>query len=260
MTTDTEGRGTDQENFLFERYQADKTVENRNAIIEQYMPVIEYHANMVAKRLPGSVDVNDLKSAGVFGMMKAIEAFDLSRGVKFYAYCAMRVRGSMLDWIRDYDWVPRRIRQYQTKYSKAVDSLMQEIGRNPDDSELADKLDMDYAELAKLRADCHVAAIESLDCPIVETDTGKVINRHQLIESLDDKPDTSESKRCLRALILRGLSQRDRLLLISYYFEGLTMKQTGKILGLDESRISQLLSKLLPQIRARLKDRIDEFF
>src|SRR5947209_8300757 len=123
--------------------------ELRNYLIEKYLPLVRYNAERVWSKLPDGVDLNDLISAGVFGLMDAIEAFDLSRGVKFETYCVPRIRGAMLDELRTMDWVPRLVRSKASKLNEAVKTLEARYGRPPSETELSEHMQISVVELEK---------------------------------------------------------------------------------------------------------------
>src|SRR5437660_7260368 len=135
---------------LWRDYRAEPTVELRNQLVELYLPLVKYNAERIWSRLPEGVDLDDLISAGVFGLMDAIDAFDLERGVKFETYCVPRIRGAMLDELRTMDWVPRLVRSKHTKIEEARKGLEAMLGRPPLAEEMAAKLNMTLEEYDKM--------------------------------------------------------------------------------------------------------------
>ena len=135
----------------------------RNALIEQYLPLVRYHAERVWSRLPDEVDLDDLVSSGIFGLMDAIDAYDPERGVKFETYCVPRIRGAMLDELRSMDWVPRLVRSRARKLSEANKELSNKLGRLPTQEELASHLKMDKSELARVMTDANAVNLVSLN-------------------------------------------------------------------------------------------------
>src|ERR671933_2333997 len=132
---------------LWRDYRAHPTIELRNQLVELYLPLVKYNAERIWSRLPEGVDLDDLISAGVFGLMDAIDAFDLERGVKFETYCVPRIRGAMLDELRTMDWVPRLVRSKASKMEEARKSLEAALGRPPRPEELAERLSMSLEQL-----------------------------------------------------------------------------------------------------------------
>src|ERR1700736_845704 len=138
---------------LWRDYRANPRVELRNQLVELYLPLVKYNAERIWSRLPDGVDLDDLISAGVFGLMDAIEAFDLERGVKFETYCVPRIRGAMLDELRTMDWVPRLVRSKASKLEEARKSLEAQIGRPPRADEMASKMGVSIDDLDKMMGD-----------------------------------------------------------------------------------------------------------
>src|ERR671924_1421458 len=135
---------------LWEELKKCPTQELRNRLVEIYLPLVKYDGERIWARLPEGVELDDLISAGVFGLMDAIDAFDLTRGVKFETYCVPRIRGAMLDELRTMDWVPRLVRSKASKLNEAVKTLEAKLGRCPNENELAEHMGMSQAELEKL--------------------------------------------------------------------------------------------------------------
>ncbi|MBQ4080659.1 MAG: FliA/WhiG family RNA polymerase sigma factor, partial [Thermoguttaceae bacterium] len=215
--------------------------ELRNALIEQYLPLVRYHAERVWSRLPDEVDLDDLTSAGVFGLMDAIDAFDLDRGVKFETYCVPRIRGAMLDELRKMDWVPRLVRSRARKLSEANKELSERLGRMPTQDELAEHLKVDKAELSRVMSDANAAGLVSLNKKWFETDGSKDVSEIDLIEDERGEDPTSRMQRSdIIRMVTKGLSRNERMILILYYYEEMTMKEVGATLDLSESRVSQM--------------------
>src|SRR6516225_2327881 len=174
----------------FKKDQSSK--ELRNLLIEKYLPLVRYNAERVWSKLPDGVDLNDLISAGVFGLMDAIEAFDLSRGVKFETYCVPRIRGAMLDELRTMDWVPRLVRSKATKMEEARKELEARHGRPPTDAELAEHLGLPMEEYEKMAMDANAVGLISLNKKWYETDSYKDVRE---IDILEDKNGEDPTRR-----------------------------------------------------------------
>jgi RNA polymerase sigma factor for flagellar operon FliA len=244
---------------LWRRYKTEGKPSQRNLLMERYLPIVRYNAERISVKLPDEVDVDDLMSAGVFGLMDAIEAYDLRRGVKFETYCAPRIRGAILDELRSMDWVPRLVRARASKLEKATRSLMVELGRTPSKEELADRMGVDLSELEKLARDANAVSVVSLSRKHYETDNNKeVAEIDVLIDRRGRDPVREVQRRDLRDLVTRGLSRAERLLLILYYYEEMTMKEIGATLDLSESRVSQMHSSILGRLKAQLSHRKTE--
>lgn len=234
--------------------------ELRNALIEQYMPLVRFHGERVCSRLPDEVDLDDLVSAGIFGLMDAIDAYDLSRGVKFETYCVPRIRGAMLDELRNMDWVPRLVRSRTRKFTEATKELTDQLGRLPSHEELAKHMHLSPGELDKILFDANATNVVSLNKKWYETDGSKDVSEIDLIEDQKGEDPTGRiQKSDLMRLVTRGLSRNERLIIILYYYEELTMKEVGATLALSESRVSQMHSSIVERLQKQLEERRPEF-
>ncbi len=228
----------------------------RNALMEFYLPLVKYTADRISAKLPNEVDVEDLISAGTFGLIDAIDAFDLSRGVKFETYCSPRIRGAILDELRTMDWVPRLVRSRAHKLETATKVLRAELGRLPSDDEIAERLGMDRAEFDKLLNDANAVLLISLSRSYVDQNSDREL---QEIDVLEDRrscdPVSDLSERDLRDTVMKTLTEIERLILVLYYYEEMTMKEIGATLDLSESRVSQMHSGILARLRGQLHTR-----
>ena len=246
---------------LWQAFKQDQTnQEYRNRLIERYFPLVRYNAERVWAKLPDGVDINDMISAGVFGLMDAIESFDLTRGVKFETYCVPRIRGAMLDELRTMDWVPRLVRSKASKLEAARKQLEAKTGRPPTDAELAEKLEISLEEFDKLRSEASAVNLVSLNKKWYETDSYKDVREIDIIEDTKgEDPTNGIQKRDLMRLVTKGLNRNERLIIILYYYEELTMKEIGQTLGLSESRVSQMHSSIVARLKDHLRRRKPEF-
>ncbi len=245
---------------LWRDYRADPAVELRNRLVENYLPLVRYNAERIWARLPEGVELDDLISAGVFGLMDAIDAFDLERGVKFETYCVPRIRGAMLDELRTMDWVPRLVRSKASRLEEVRKSLEAQFGRPPRPEELAERLQLPLADLEKLMNDANAVSLISLNKKWYETDSYKDVRE---IDILEDKkaedPTRRLQNRDLMRLVTRGLNRNERLIIILYYYEEMTMKEIGQTLDLSESRVSQMHSSIVNRLQTLLAQRRPEF-
>ena len=241
-------------------YKRSPTSAIRNFLIENYLEIVRFTAERMHTRLPGEVDVDDLISAGLFGLMDAIEAFDLERGVKFETYCAQRIRGAIFDELRAMDWVPRLVRSRTAKVERARKALEMELGRKPTDAELSQRLNVDSSEFQKLTKDSRPVGVVSLNRKWFETDSSKDVREIDVIkDSKQDNPLNEIQRKDLKLLITKGLSRAERLIVILYYYEEMTMKEIGITLDLSESRVSQMHSSILARLKAQMQHRAKEF-
>ena len=242
----------------FKRDQSNQNL--RNALIERFLPLVRYNAERVWAKLPDGVDLNDLISAGVFGLMEAIEAFDLDRGVKFETYCVPRIRGAMLDELRTMDWVPRLVRSKASKLEAARKEAEAELGRPPSDAEIAKKMGLPMEEYDKHKSEASAVNLVSLNKKWYETDSYKDVREIDIIEDTKgEDPTDGIQKRDVMKLVTKGLNRNERLIIILYYYEELTMKEIGTTLGLSESRVSQMHSSIVARLKDQLNRRRPEF-
>ena len=240
-------------------YKKSATDELRNHLIENYLHLVKSTAERMHMRLPGEVDVEDLMSAGLFGLMDAIDAFDLERGVKFETYCTQRIRGAIFDELRAMDWVPRLVRSRTAKVERARKALEMELGRRPTDKEVCDRLEVSGAEFKKLSKDSKPVNVVSLNRKWFETDSSKDIREIDVIQdNRQEDPLAELQRRDLKLLITKGLSRAERLIVILYYYEEMTMKEIGMTLDLSESRVSQMHSSILARLQAQMQYRSKE--
>jgi len=224
--------------------------------MEQYLPIVKYNAERIGAKLPDEVDRDDLVSAGIFGLMDAIDAFDLDRGVKFETYCAPRIRGAILDELRSMDWVPRLVRSRSHKLEQVYRELERTLGRAPSEAEVAQRLNLPRHEYDKLKRDATAVSQVSLSRKYGETDSSKEVCEIDVIEDKRGRnPITEIHRKDVRELITRGLTRAERLILILYYYEEMTMKEIGATLDLSESRVSQMHSSILGRLKGLLNTR-----
>ena len=246
---------------VWEAFKADQENQDyRNRLVEQYLPLVKYNGERIWARLPEGVELDDLISAGVFGLMDAIDAFDMTRGVKFETYCVPRIRGAMLDELRTMDWVPRLVRSKASKLNEAMKTLEAKLGRTPTEIELSQRLEISVGELEKMMVEADAVGLISLDKKWYETDSYKDVRE---IDILEDKKGEDPTRRIqksdLMRLVTKGLNRNERLIIILYYYEELTMKEIGATLDLSESRVSQMHSSIVQRLQSQLERRRGEF-
>lgn len=246
---------------IWKQYKAEpQRKELRNRLVEEYLPLVKYNGERIWARLPEGVELDDLISSGTFGLMDAIDAFDLSRGVKFETYCVPRIRGAMLDELRTMDWVPRLVRSKASKLGEATKTLEAKLGRSPTEIELSEHMGLSVQELEKMMLDANAVGLISLNKKWYETDSYKDVRE---IDILEDKkgedPTRRVQKNDLMRLVTKGLNRNERLIIILYYYEELTMKEIGATLDLSESRVSQMHSSIVSRLQGQLGRRRPEF-
>lgn len=245
---------------MWRQYKRSGSGSLRNLLMENYLPIVKYNADRIGAKLPDEVEGDDLVSAGIFGLMDAIEAFDLKRGVKFETYCAPRIRGAILDELRSMDWVPRLVRSRAHRLDRVSRELQSTLGRTPTETEIADRLALPRAEYDKLMRDANAVMQVSLSRKHSDTDSNKEVCEIDVIEDKRGRNPVIEiHRKDLKELITRGLTRAERLILILYYYEEMTMKEIGLTLDLSESRVSQMHSAILTRLREHLEQRQKEF-
>ena len=234
--------------------------QKREDLILEHIPLIKYHAYRLASQLPPNIEINDLINAGVLGLMDAIEKFEPSREVKFKTYAELRIRGAMIDSLRELDWAPRSLRKKSKELSKASQKLQQELGREVSDHEICAEMGIKLEELFKLEDQLTGLSIGSFyDASRrfgeEDSDAESLINYYP--DNLEKGPPFVFEKEELKKILADAvdcLSRKERLVVSLYYFEELTMKEIGAVLRVNESRVSQLHTKAMLRLRGKLKN------
>ena len=230
---------------LWLKYKETKSVDLRNALAENYLPLVKLVCGRLAMSLPPHLDRDDLLSSGFFGLLDAIERFEPERNVRFETYAGLRIRGAMLDYLRSKDWIPVSMRHKIRKYEQTVCRLENELGRSATDKELAEALDISVEELQTLVSQCNSATVIPLE-EYLKTDT---------TEAIDTNPANSTELFELRDTLAKAINllpEKERTVISLYYYEELTLKEISLILHLTEARISQLHTKAIFRMRGYL--------
>ncbi len=238
------------------------TTENREEVIKQYSPMIKYVANRIAMRLPPHIEVDDLISVGVLGLIDAITKYDPTRGAKFKTYAEFRVRGAILDELRSMDWVPRSVRQKASNVDSVVQKLQSKLGRPPEDEEVAGEMGISLDQFFDTLNETKSMPVLSLEGLGIAKETGE---QQSLLDCLAGKGDTDPQTQIrlneLKEIIAQAidtLPEKARLMITLYYYEELTMKEIGAVLDVTESRVSQIHSKAVFKLCTELKALIAE--
>jgi RNA polymerase sigma factor for flagellar operon FliA len=198
-------------------------------------------------------------SAGQFGLMEAINSFDLERGVKFETYCVTRIRGAIRDELRSMDWVPRLVRHRTAKFEQARQQIELETGQAATQQQVAERLGLQGEDLEKLLRDGQPVGTTSLDRRRFPADSGREVRELDVVkDERQSNPLNDLQRRDLKELITKGLNRAERLIIILYYYEGMTMKEIGATLDLSESRVSQMHSSILARLKAQMLTRSKE--
>jgi RNA polymerase sigma factor for flagellar operon FliA len=231
----------------------------RDRLLREHLSLVHHVAQQLARNLAADADMDELVSAGTMGLMSALETFDVSRGLAFSTFAVPRIRGSILDELRRQDHVPRSVRKKSRDIGHARERLMREHGRAPEDKELAAALDVDVATLWRWQADVESAVQVPLDRSAPDRD-GPGGSAWELLASEDDESVEDRLTREQEVVMLReailGLKDQERTVLSLYYFEELKLAEIAEVLGLTESRVSQIRSKALGRLRDTLRARV----
>jgi RNA polymerase sigma factor FliA len=228
----------------------------RDRLILTYAPLVKYVAGRLGSGLPAHVDDDDLVSYGLLGLIGAIERFDPARDIKFETYAMARIRGSIIDELRSMDWVPRSVRARARDIERAIGELEARLGRAPTDEEISGKLGLSQDELNESLSEISRTSISALDELWTVSSGGDQI---ALIDTIEDtqgpNPQSTlaetEMKEAMGEAIAR-LPEREKLVITLYYYEELTLREIGEVLGVTESRVSQLHTKAILRLKARL--------
>lgn len=246
-------------NDLWNQYKSNPTEEMKKYLVEKYLPMVTHQAIMIGKKLPSNADREDLEDVGVFGLIDAIDNFDLERKVKFETYAAPRIRGAILDELRSMDWVPRNVRHRTNIVNNVRQNVKKETGENPTLEEIQERLGVNDETFAKIQRDSRPVNNISLSRRVnTKRDYGsKEVREIDRITSKGEFDPTNELQRKnLKDILTRSLFERaERLIFILYYYENMTMKEIGKVIDLSESRISQMHKKVLIRLKTQLQER-----
>lgn len=228
----------------------------RERLILHFAPLVKFVAGRVGGRLPANVEYADLVSYGLFGLIDAIEKYDLARGIKFESYAMTRIRGAIIDELRALDWIPRSLRSKARDIERAYASLEGRLHRSPSEAELAEELQIDVVDLQETFSQLATVNLVALD-ELLQGDPDRMSLGETLVDPMATDPaaaaETTEAHRLLTDAITR-LPDRERMVIQSYYFDGMTLAQIGTVLHVTESRVSQLHSKAVLHLRGLLQE------
>jgi len=232
----------------------------RNVLAEHYLGFAKAQSIRLCERLPGEVDVDDVIAWGVKGLLDAVKGFDPDRGHQFETYCAQRVRGAILDGLRSADWVPRLVRTHASRLARKFEELQSELCRPPTSSEMAQRLGVSLADYEVLDCEACIPPPLSLDQDIPAFRSSRDVREKEILpDPAAESPDQGLRREDLKRFVTGACSKRERLILLLYYYEGLTMKEVGAALGMSESRISQIHAGLLERLRYEFEGRLHNF-
>jgi len=224
----------------------------RDQLVERFAPLVKRIAYHLMARLPSSVQVDDLVQNGMMGLLEAIGRFESGMGAQFETYAAQRVRGAMLDGLRENDWLPRNLRRDYRRIEAAIAKLEQEHGRPPSENELAEALGMSLAEYQKMLQDARGHQLISFE-DLVDDGDEDYLERH--LADGSSEPSKLLEEESLHRLLVQGiemLPERERLMMALYYEQDLNLREIGEIMGVTESRVCQLHSQAVARLRVRI--------
>lgn len=247
---------------LLKKYKEDPaklTSRQKDQLIMEYAPLIKFIAQKIAMRLPSNIELDDLISSGVIGLMDAMDKYDPTRDNKFKTYAEFRIRGSILDELRAQDWVPRSIRDKAKLLDRTIIKLEIELSRTPTDEEVATKLGLTMDGFYTLVGEVRPVSVLSID----EQTTFSSVDKKSLLDLLDScklhNPLSQLNLKSVKNIVtssIEELPERQRLVLSLYYYEDLNLKEIGQILRVTESRVSQLHAQAISRLRAKLQSQV----
>ncbi len=246
-------------NTLAKAYETEQlfgAFQNRDELIMSHLPLVKYLVGRVSAKLPHHLDQQDLLSVAVIGLITAAERFDPGRGIQFKTFAEKRIMGSIMDELRAQDWLPRTLREKYKRLEQEFAILEQKLGKNPSSEEVAAAMGMDLDQYFRLMEEVHSLSFMSLD-EFQEDDEG---NPFGFLDFLSDNGAESPQNRMMAKQLLQALGdaieslpEKERLVITLYYYEELNLKAIGEIMGLTESRISQLHSQAVIRLRVKMK-------
>ena len=247
---------------LWRDYKTTAEEKLRERLILHYSPLVKYVAGRVGVGLPPNIEQADLVSYGIFGLIDAIEKFDIERAIKFETYAISRIKGAIIDELRSIDWIPRSVRYKAREVEKAYASLEAKLHRSPSEAEVAEELGIKLEDLHTIFSQVSFVNVVALDELL--TAGGEKGDKLSLVDTLEDTKaedpvaafETEETKYLL-AKAINTLPEREKIVVTLYYYEGLTLAEIGQVLGVTESRICQMHTKAVLQLRGKLADQKD---
>ena len=237
---------------LWQMYGETKSPAIKEKLILHYAPLVKFVAGRLVIHIGQHVEYDDLVGYGIFGLIDAIDKFDICKGIKFETYASLRVRGAIIDHIRRLDWVPRTQRQKNKQVEQAFSQLEDEMGRPPTDEELANHLKMSLEEAQELLRNSSILSLVSLDDFL---DQNYENSSASLVSNREDSPEEQTEKRERKAMLAEAiskLSEKEKLVVTLYYFEDLTLKEISSIMKVSESRVSQIHTKAIGRLQGKL--------
>lgn len=237
---------------LWEAYIENRTPALKEKLILHYAPLVKYVAGRLMVHVGQHVELDDLVGYGIFGLLDAIDKFDNAKGVKFETYASFRIRGAIIDHIRKMDWIPRTLRQKNKQMEQLYSKMEEELGRQPSDDELAEKLNLSIEETQELIKKSSVLSLVSLD-DFMEQNYESSFS--PLVSNRTDSPEEQAERQERKEMLadaIANLAEKEKLVVTLYYFEDLTLKEISSIMKVSESRVSQIHTKAISRLQGKL--------
>jgi len=243
---------------LWREFKASDDQKLRERLILHYSPLVKYVAGRVGAGLPSNIEQSDLVSYGIFGLIDAIQKFDIERAIKFETYAISRIRGAIIDELRAIDWIPRSVRSKARDVERAYASLEAKLRRTPSEAEVAAEMEISVSDLQAIFGQVSFVNVLALDEMLNGGDKGDQLS---LVDTLEDtraedpvQAFENEEMKHLLAGAINNLPEREKIVVTLYYYEGLTLAEIGQVLGVTESRICQMHTKAVLQLRSKMSD------
>ena len=242
----------EENSLLWAEYKKTNSPELKEELILKYAPLVKFVAGRIGIYFGGNVEYEDLVSYGIFGLIDAIDKFDLDKGVKFRTYASLRIRGAIIDSVRNLDWIPRSLRQKSKELEKLYSDLENELGRSATDEDVANKLGISVEEFGKMLTDINISSLVSLD-EYFEQNYDHGISPKD--NSKETQPEGFVEKNEIKSILGKSidmLPEKEKMVVTLYYYEELTLKEISVIMNVSESRISQLHTKAIMRLKGKL--------
>jgi len=240
---------------LIELYCKDPAPGLRNSIISKSMPLIRSIIGKISRPDQPLTQIEDLESAGIYGLLQAMDSYDCDRNIQFNTFAYYRIRGNIVDYLRSIDQLPRKQRKSYGEVQRVIDQKSQILGREPLDEEVAEELNMDLEDYHKLLSNVQQRSVLSLDSPAYDDDSYSLYDLQEDPDSETPDQDLVKTERTQALQKKIGtLKERERLILMLYYYEDMTMSEIALLLELTEARISQIVGKILIKLKAELNE------
>jgi RNA polymerase sigma factor FliA len=252
----------DDEKELWINYKRTGSLEIREKLTLQYIPLVKYIVNKVIKTLPKNIEYEDMVEYGIIGLLDAVEKFDITKDINFKTYAVLRIRGAIYDELRVMDMLPRTLRTLSKNIENAYIEIEKKNGRAATDEEVAAYLNIEIKELDEIHSKINVANVSSLNDILHNSEDGKMTVGDIVEDKKNENPQESLEKKEIRKELLKHLkelSEKEKAIIALYYYDELTLKEIGKVMDVSESRVSQIHSKAVLKLRAKMAKKFTNY-